>query len=128
MSVVFTNVLVLLRHSRVLNSGWLMQLMCDGTFNFAYRNIASLGMDVMAPGGMLRPLSFIFVPTKSAERYDSSFERSAISFVTKFWPCDDPACTTRQSVVVVIKNEVTVEPGKSPVFQRNTPLAVYIET
>ena len=34
-SMAFTNVWMLLNYFRVLNSGWPMQLMGDGTFNFA---------------------------------------------------------------------------------------------
>jgi len=131
MSMAFTNVWMLLNYFRVLNSGWPMQLMGDGTFNFADRDIAMLGMGVMTPGGKLRPLIFSFVPTESAEAYKFcwiAFERSAISFATKFQPCDDEACTTCRSIMVVLKNEVTVEASKSPMFQRNKRLAVDVVT
>ncbi len=95
-----------------------MKLMGDGTFNFADLDIAMLGMGVMTPGGKLRPLSFSFVPTVSAEAYKFcwiSVERRAISLATKFQR-DDDECTTCQSIMVVIKDEVTVEASKSPMF------------
>jgi hypothetical protein len=47
-----------------------------------------------------------------------------ISFATKFQPCEDEACT----IMVVLKNEVTVEARKSPMFQRHKLLAVYVVT
>ncbi len=63
LSMAFTNVWMMLNYFRVLNSGWPMQLMGDGTFNFADRDIAMLCMGVMTPGGKLRPLIFSYVPT-----------------------------------------------------------------
>ncbi len=54
LSMAFTNVWMLLNYLRVLNSGWPMQSIGDGTFNFADRDIAMLRMGVMTPGGKLR--------------------------------------------------------------------------
>jgi hypothetical protein len=131
LSMAFTNVWMMLNYFRVLNSGWPMQLMGDGTFNFADRDIAMLGMGVMTPGGKLRPLIFSYVPTESAEAYKfcwMAFERSAISFVNKFQPCDVEECTTCQSILAVLKNEMTVEAGKTNMFQRQKRLAVDVAT
>ncbi len=90
LSMAFANVWMMLNYFRVLNSGWQMQLMGDGTFNFADRDIAMLFMGVMTQGGKLRPLIFSYVPTESAEAYKfcwMALEHSVISFVNKFQPC-----------------------------------------
>ena len=52
------NVWMVLNYFRVLNSGWPMQLMGDGTFNFVDRDIAMLGMGVMTPDGKFASLDF----------------------------------------------------------------------
>ena len=92
----FTNVWLLLNYIRVINSEWPLQIMGDGTFKFCDQDIGLLGMGVMTPGGKLQPLVYSYVPTESSEAYESvwkSFERTLISFASKFRRCQLESCS-----------------------------------
>ena len=86
--------------------------MADATFKFCERDIGMIGMGVMTPGGKLQPLIFSYVPTESAEAYCNvwnSFEKSAISFVTKFQRCGKEHCDVCDKIVAVLQGEVTAK-------------------
>jgi hypothetical protein len=55
------------------------------------------------------------------------FKRRAISFATSCF-CYDAACTTCQSIILVISIEATVKICKFPLVQRNKRLAVDVAT
>jgi len=123
----FTNVWMLLNYFRALNSAWPIQVMGDGTFNFSDRVIALLGLGVMTPGGKLHPLIFSYVPTESAEGYKfawTTFERTAISFCSKFMACEEPSCAICSAILTVLKDENTVEVSGTPAFSRQKRLMV----
>ncbi len=111
----FTNVWMIFNYFCGINSGWPIQVMGDGTFNFCNRPIALLGLGIMGPGGKLQLLLFSFAPTESADAYKfawTSFEKSAISFASNFMTCarfPSDECAVRNNISIVLTHETTRE-------------------
>ncbi len=122
----FTNVWMLLNYFRVINSEWPLQIMGDGTFRFCHQDMCLLGMGVMTPGGKLQPLVYSYVPTESSEAYESvwkSFERTLISFSSKFRRCQLESCSKCDCIHEVLTHEIATKCCK-PSKQRNVWLRI----
>ncbi len=130
----FTNVWMILNYFRGISSAWPIQVMGNGTFNFCNRPIALIGLGLMRPGGKLQPLLFSYAPTESADAYKfawTSFEKSAISFVTKFRPCanySSGACEVCNNISTVLSHEITLEALQSDNVKSKKRLAVDVAT
>ncbi len=120
----FNNVWMLLNYYRALNSVWPIQVMGDGNFNVSDRKIALLGLGVMTPGGKLHLLILVMCLQKVLRATNSpTFERTAISFCSKFVACDEPYCAICSAILTVLKDKNTLEVSRTPAFFHHKRLA-----